>query len=283
VPLKHAHAGPVYFEYVHRQEVPKMTAETVDRATDALPRRERVAAELRQMIADGELKPGDTLESEITLGERFGVSRHTIREALSDLTTEGLLSSGRGRGRQVRAYRTLDWQLSLYESRHLHEEGGGQDDQWAAGVRALGRAPDEAVDVGIVEPPLHVAELLGVEPDELVVVRRRVRLVDGVPFQLANSYFRESLVRGTALMAPRSVSAPGGLLASIGHPQDRYRDEIRVRMPSKDESGRLDLPKGTPVAEVTRTGYAEDGTPLRVMVTVAAGDRNVLVYDLAAK
>jgi hypothetical protein len=36
------------------------------------------------------------------------------------------------------------------------------------------------------------------------------------------------------------------------------------------------------VAAVTRTGYAQDGTLLRVMVTVAPGDRNTLVYETDA-
>jgi hypothetical protein len=34
--------------------------------------------------------------------------------------------------------------------------------------------------------------------------------------------------------------------------------------------------------QVTRTGYAQDGTPLRVMVTIAPGDRKTLVYETDA-
>ena len=44
----------------------------------------------------------------------------------------------------------------------------------------------------------------------------------------------------------------------------------------------LELPPGTPVAEVTRTGYAEDGAPLRVMVRIAPGDRNALFHEMDA-
>lgn len=53
-------------------------------------------------------------------------------------------------------------------------------------------------------------------------------------------------------------------------------------MPTPTETARLRLPAGTPVAEVTRTGYAEDGSPLRVMITVVPGDRNILVYETDA-
>jgi DNA-binding GntR family transcriptional regulator len=59
-------------------------------------------------------------------------------------------------------------------------------------------------------------------------------------------------------------------------------DEISIRMPTRAESEKLDLPTGTPVAEVIRTGYAEDGAPLRVMVTIAPGDRHKLIYETDA-
>jgi hypothetical protein len=41
----------------------------------------------------------------------------------------------------------------------------------------------------------------------------------------------------------------------------------------------LHLPSGTPVGQHTRVGYGKDGQPVRVMVTVFAGDRHYLVYD----
>lgn len=249
---------------------------------DSRPLRDQVAGKVRQMIESGELQPGDRLEREDVLAERYGVSRHTIRQALNDLTMEGLLASGRGRGRVVRSYRPLEWHLSQYESRRLHEQAGDPADQWSADVHAQGREPHQEVDVRIVDPPEAVAERLGAHSGELVVVRSRVRSIDGIPYQVADSYFRLDLIKGTPLMEPRDVAAPGGLLAAIGHPQARFLDEITIRMPSRAESEKLELPSGTPVAEVVRTGYAEDGTSLRVMVTIAPGDRHKLIYETDA-
>src|SRR2546421_8313468 len=98
---------------------------------DPRPLYEQVADRLRQAISDGDLKPGDQLPAEDELAERHQVSRQTIRRALQDLTSEGLVSSGRGRGRVVRAYQPLRWHLSEYESRHRHEKIGDQTaDQW---------------------------------------------------------------------------------------------------------------------------------------------------------
>ncbi len=55
-----------------------------------------VAQRLRAQIANGELKPGDTLPSEAELLLQFGISRPTLREALRVLEAETLIELGRG-------------------------------------------------------------------------------------------------------------------------------------------------------------------------------------------
>jgi DNA-binding GntR family transcriptional regulator len=52
--------------------------------------REQIAGQLRDDIMSGRIEPGARL-SETKLAERFGVSRGPIREALVQLTNEGLL------------------------------------------------------------------------------------------------------------------------------------------------------------------------------------------------
>jgi DNA-binding FadR family transcriptional regulator len=56
-----------------------------------------VAAELRQQIVMGRLKPGDKLQPESVLQSEFAVSRPTMREALRLLESESLISISRGK------------------------------------------------------------------------------------------------------------------------------------------------------------------------------------------
>lgn len=89
------------------------TAEPVGRI--AAPLREQVISALRQAILDFHLKPGQRLV-ERELIEQLGVSRTTIREALRELTSEGLVTVVPQKGAVV-ATPTLDDAIDLYEVR----------------------------------------------------------------------------------------------------------------------------------------------------------------------
>src|SRR5215218_596506 len=63
---------------------------------------EEVAARIRDLIADGELRAGEALPSERKLAEQFKVGRAVIREAIRQLEVSGLVESRHGGGNYVR-------------------------------------------------------------------------------------------------------------------------------------------------------------------------------------
>ncbi len=81
----------------------------------AAPLREQVIAALRQAILEFQLKPGQRLV-ERELIEQLGVSRTTIREALRELASEGLVTVVPQRGAMVSAP-SLEEAIDLYEVR----------------------------------------------------------------------------------------------------------------------------------------------------------------------
>lgn len=147
---------------------------------------------------------------------------------------------------------------------------------------AEGGSPSSVVTVHIEQADAQVAEALQVEEGAQVVVRRRVRSVDGEPHQLADSYFPRWLAdEHPVFIQPGDLSAKGGLLASVGLPQDRCLDEITARMPTPDEARTLGIARGVPLMVHSRTGYAKDGRPLRHMITRMAADRVHVRYELS--
>jgi GntR family transcriptional repressor for pyruvate dehydrogenase complex len=59
---------------------------------------EEVSSNIKRLIFDGVLKPGDRLPSEIELSNQFNVSRQTIREALRILELSGFIRVQKGGG-----------------------------------------------------------------------------------------------------------------------------------------------------------------------------------------
>ena len=74
----------------------------MDTAEGEQPLREVVAGQLRSMILDGELKPGERLV-EGQLAQRLGVSRNPVREAMRSLEATGLIEVVPRRGAHVTA------------------------------------------------------------------------------------------------------------------------------------------------------------------------------------
>lgn len=62
---------------------------------------DRIAADILSKINEGELGPGDSLPTEHSLAETFGVSRNVVREAIARLRSDGVIESRQGRGAVV--------------------------------------------------------------------------------------------------------------------------------------------------------------------------------------
>lgn len=73
----------------------------------------RIAQELREMIEEGTLRPGDRLPTLKTLAEEFSCSRATIREALGALRGQGLVELRHGDGTYVRTASVEMWMQPL--------------------------------------------------------------------------------------------------------------------------------------------------------------------------
>jgi DNA-binding GntR family transcriptional regulator len=87
--------------------------ELEDRGPIARPSlHEAIVARVRDMIIEGELSPG-TRVHEGNLGNKLGISRTPLREALKFLASEGLVELSPGRGAVVRQFSPKDVHDSL--------------------------------------------------------------------------------------------------------------------------------------------------------------------------
>ena len=71
-----------------------------------------ISEKLREGIVSGQYLPGEQLPSEHQLMGQFGVSRITVRRALSNLAQQGLVVSRHGKGVFVKQQRKVTYSLS---------------------------------------------------------------------------------------------------------------------------------------------------------------------------
>lgn len=69
---------------------------------------EEIVEQIKQLISDGKLKPGDKLLAERELADRFQVSRASVREAIRTLEMLGVIDIRPGEGTFIRGTETDD-------------------------------------------------------------------------------------------------------------------------------------------------------------------------------
>jgi DNA-binding GntR family transcriptional regulator len=153
-------------------------------------------------------------------------------------------------------------------------------DRFLTALTEDGRQPAQSIEVAVENADHEIAKRLEVADGTPVVARKRVRSIDGEPFNINDTYHTMEVAGNTAVMNP--VDIPGGsnsVIEAIVGPEVRALDEFFVRMPKPQEVQRLKLSPGTPVAIHYSTGYTADDKIVRVEYFVLPGDRHVIVYE----
>lgn len=139
----------------------------------------RVFDVLRKAIADGTWSPGESLPSEASLGQRFKVSRITIRQALQLLQIEGYIRTQRAR-------------RAIVLSRNPLGQSTGKVDTIEELIQA---ASDAQLKVSSWRSELapDVAQILGVPPGSDLRCLRSTLRRDGQTMGRSIIYFHPSI------------------------------------------------------------------------------------------
>ena len=115
----------------------------------------QIAESIGSLLASGVLPPGYVLPPERVLCEQFGISRMTLRQAMSLLDREGLIDSRRGIGTVVRPSRLRKQEQELRSfSEEIRERGG--------------RPTSRLISLGLVTPAAAAKEFFGLREDQKV-------------------------------------------------------------------------------------------------------------------
>ena len=232
----------------------------------------QIADALREQMRAGTYPPGSQLPSERELQQQWGVAHKTVRAALDHLRAEGLVLSRQGVGSFVRE-QVVPRRLSTDISTSLG---------WYTTLARQGLTPSGRTVVSQVAAPPVAAEWLGVEPGTSVTLRDRLLGTEGEPpVMLALSYFPGWVIeKAPDLANPNRGGMPELLRAGFG--ETYSTDVLRVRMPTRAEAERLDLPPGTPVQIIHGGTYDAERRPLHFIEVIAGGGRVEFAYVYGA-
>lgn len=162
-------------------------------------------------------------------------------------------------------------------STYLQPAGEGQHDPWIESTAQAGRVgTQQLLEVSEVDPPPAVADALNLDADARTIVRRRLILLDGVPVELADSYYPLDIAANTPLAEPRKIK--GGaprVLVERGHQPQEAQEEVSARLPAAREQEILAIGEHEPVLTMTRA-IRSHGRPVEVTVmTIVAANRRL--------
>ena len=211
---------------------------------------EQVRQHIKQLIVDGGFEEG-RIPPETELATDLGVSRTTVRDALSRLEHEGAIVRRQGAGTFVNPHglriKTRLEEMWSYEEM-LHDHG------FTPSVRVIA-ATTEA-------PSPDTADALGLEDDELVVKMEKVFLEDNDPVVLTYNFVPARLLDGE--VSKESAAAPifEFLEAETGSQLAYYVSEIVPVILSEEWADLLGAEAGTAAISFDETGFSTDGQPL---------------------
>ena len=235
--------------------------DALDRSSP-LPLWAQLLADLRRRMAGGEF--AERFPTDRELGDDYGVSRQTVREAMRRLRDEGAVERQRGRGTRVRAAE-FEQPFGGLGSLFRAVESTGVDQ--ISEVRALERLRDR-----------DVARKLELEPEAELVYLERLRLAEGAPLALDRVWL--PLSRASALLGAdfRHTGLYDELSRRCGITIRSGRERIEPVVPGSADARLLGLrPRQAAFALVRRTDDAAGAVEWRR--ALIRGDRYHLVAD----
>ena len=227
---------------------------------------QQIEARLRDEIAAGHYGPGDKLPTEAALAARFGVNRHTVRRALSEMQDAGLVHARRGAGVFVAAAPT-DYRLGRRTRFRQNVEAAGQS---AAG-RIL-RLETRKADA-------REAAALEIAAGDPVLVKESIGLADAAPLALSVSVFPLDRLPGLAEAFAETGSVTEALARAGVADYTRRHTRLSAERASATQALHLQIPEGAPLLRAVAVNVDAAGRPVEYGRTWFAGDRVQLVVE----
>jgi GntR family transcriptional regulator len=223
---------------------------------------------LHHEITSGKWKPGDMIPPESELVSRYRVSRITVRKVLDLLAREGLIVRERGRGTHV-AHPRLEHGLSRIVS--------FTDDMRQRGFQTS----TKVLFSGLLPAPESIAHALGIEEGAELARLDRLRLADGQPMCVEQSYLVHKLLPGILNHDFATRSLREVKVREYGIRWSRARQTIQAILAAPELAHVLSIKTNAALLYIERVSYSQDDVSVEFLRVYYRADRYVLYNELS--
>ena len=228
------------------------------------PRYKQLCRHISGLVASATLLADDQLPSERDMAEIAEVSRVTVRKAIAELVSDGLIEQRQGAGSFVRGGgEKFEQSLSSLVS-------------FTENLQARGIvSTSEVLLTGLFRPTPTEAMVLGLSAHHQVARVHRLRRGDGVPMALEHSSLPEDV-----LPRPDKIDVSlYELLRARGKAPTRAMQRVTAVNAPGPVANHLDLAEGAAVLQIERTAYLATGRPIEFTSGFYRSD----VYDFVSE
>jgi GntR family transcriptional regulator len=223
---------------------------------------------LEQAVTSGALAVGDQIPTEASLCERYDVSRTVVRQALSDLEREGLVSRMKGKGTFVARPKLSEHVMQSLTS--MHEDVAARGERLETEVLRLEEQPISS----------HVAEMLGLPQTERIVLLERLRFLNGEPLVVTAAHMPYSLCAPILELDMTQRSLFETYERELGLKLHRGTRAVEARAAGAEIADQLGIDEGAPVLAFSGVTYIDDGRAIEYFVGMHRGDRSRFEVEL---
>lgn len=217
----------------------------------------RLQEDLQHRLAGGDFD--DAFPGELALVREYGLSRHTIREALRGLRSDGLVTAARGRISRVASSGAIEQPMGALYSLFNSVE--------SAGIKQYSQ-----VRILDIRTDIQAAAQLGVVGDAPLVYLERLRMADDEPLAVDQVWLPASRARPLLDADFSHTSLYEQLRISCGIRLTGGRERIRAVVPTAEEQSLLHCGADVAALALDRLGCA-GGEPIEWRHTLIRGDR----------
>jgi GntR family transcriptional regulator len=238
----------------------------LDRRSDQ-PLWQQLLVDLRRRLRGGEF--ADSFPGELALRDQYGVSRHTVREALGRLRAEGVVVAARGKPPRLAVDAEIVQPLGAVYSLFASVEAAGLEQ------RSIVRTLDVRADA-------HIAARLGLEESTPLLYLERLRLAGGEPLAHDRVWLPAAGAEALLSVDFTHTALYDEMASRCGIRLTGGQERLRAVVPNPHQRCLLQIGADVGAFSIERIGCVS-GRPAEWRATLIRGDRFSALAEFSAR